>query len=561
MFAQRMAYGNSERVKDLLLTLGKAQRDYKTYPRNHPVLVKRREELWGKLDGILAEGSGELPLRVETEALLFEDEIVYSVPDRRESIAFNLHRNGIRELRFVTGVTREEVDSIVDAMNQDFGADDSDEDLVTVLWTRDLPHVRYEAVDDADPTADWVRDPNGALLQYLAAQRESVGNAKFETAIRFEGNKPARDPRGDIQAIMLAPEEIETLKGLIEEDEARDLVAQVIEILLEVLRASADPQQARNLLKIMEAVVEISVQARTFGRAANTLRTLSDLVPQMPHLAATLRGTIAKFAEPKQVKMLVEVVSHPVDENHRAIDELDLFRYLTLLTKAAVVPLAEAMGVIDDRKLRKTFCDALAELVKTDVSLLGGLSRDSRWFVARNVAYILGLTKNPDSLKILRSLAVHPNEKVRSEAIRAAALMGPAAKDVVNKAMNDPDRSVRMLALELIAPFRDDSTPGLLLAHLQEKEFDAKDAGEKKVLVHAAARVLGDHALAPLSILLTRRRILAGGAQDENRALAAAGIAAIGTQMAVDYLKQGIAAGEPALAQVCEHALREARLL
>lgn len=557
-----MAFGNSERVKDLLITLGKAQRDYKTYPANHPLLVKRREELWGKLDGILAEGSGELPLRVETEALLFEDEIVYSVPDRRESIAFNLYRNGIRELRFVIGVTREEVDSLVDAMNQDFGADDSDdEDLVTLLWTRDLPHVRYEAVDDADPTQEWVRDPNGALLQYLAAQRESTGNAKFETAIRFEGGKPARDPRGDIQAIMLAPEEIAQLRTLIDDDESRDLVLQVIEILLEVLRASTDPQQARNLLKIMEAVVDISIQERTFGRAANTLRTLSDLVPQMPHLAATLRGTIAKFAEPRAIKTLVEVVSHPPDQYHRAIDELDLFRYLTLLTKAAVVPLAEAMGVIEDRKLRKTFCEALAELVKADVNLLASLSRDNRWFVARNVAYILGLTKNPESLKILRSLAAHPNEKVRSEAIRAAALMGAAAKDVVNKALDDPDRSVRMLALELIAPFRDDATPGILVAHLQEKQFDGKDAAEKKVLVFAAARVLGDHALAPLSVLLTRRRILAGGAQDENRAIAAAGIAAIGSQMAIDYLKQGVAAGEPSLAAVCEHALREAKLL
>ena len=466
-----MELANLERVKDLLLTLAKAQRDYKTYPPKHPLLVKRREELFSKFDGILST-SNELPLRIEPEALFYGEKPVYTNADRRESIAFNLHRNGVRELRFMKGLTRDELDGLLFALNEELATDDADEDLITLLWTHDLPHIRYDATDDVDPRLEWARDPGGALRGYLASQRELPGTEKFAAALKFEGNKPPRDPRADVAAITLADAEQATVRRLLEEDEKRDLILQVIEILIEVLRKSSDPGQTRNLLGILEAVVEISVEERQFGRAATILRTLTDLAPKVPALETALRTTIAHFAEPKLVKTLTDVVSAPADSGLAAIDELALFRYLTLLTKAAVIPVAEAMGVIEDRKIRKVFCEALAELVKSDVNLLASLSRDNRWFVARNIAYVLGLTRNPESLRILRSLATHTHEKVRAETVRAAAPMGAGAREIVHRALSDPDRAVRILALEVIVPLRDDSTPGILLAQLGEKNLD-----------------------------------------------------------------------------------------
>jgi hypothetical protein len=556
-----MELANLERVKDLLSSLSKAQREYKTYPAKHPLLVKRREELFSKFEFVLSR-SPEIPLRVEQDALFYGDKPVYQNNDRRESIAFNLHRNGVRELRFAKGVTRDELDSFILALNEELATDDADEDLVTLLWTRDLPHVTYDAIEDVDPRLDWVRDPAGALRTYLVSQRELPGTEKFAAAIKFEGGKPPRDARGEINAITLTPDEAATVRRLIAEDDARDLVLQVNEILVEVLRASADPTQVRNLLQILQAVVEISVEERQFKRAAATLRTLAELAPKMPQLENALRATIAHFAEPKLVKTLVDVVSKPAEAGLVPVDELDLFHYLTMLTKAAVVPLAEAMGVIEDRKMRKVFCESLAELVKTEPTLLATLSRDNRWFVARNVAYVLGLTKNPEALRILRSLATHANEKVRAETVRAAAPMGMGARDIVHHALTDPDRSVRILAFEVILPFRDDTTPGLLLAQLGEKEFEPKDAAEKKALAIAAARVLGEHALAPLSVLLTKRRTFGGAATEaDTRAASAAGIAAINSPPAVDYLRKGMSAGDAGLAAACEQALREAKLL
>lgn len=550
-----------ERVRDLFVTLAKAQRDYKTYPRNNPILIKRREELFGKFEQVLSE-MDDLPLKVQTEELLFADQPIYKSADRRESIAFHLYRHGVREIRFLRGIQASEIDGFIDAINTDFSAEELDDDLITVLWTRDLPHFRYDAVDDVDPRMDWVRDPAGVLRQYLVAQREMPGDDKFRNVLNLEGGAPARDPRGDLSAISLSQEEVGSLHALLHEDSRRDLALQVIDILTRVLKETTDPNEARNLLRILERVVDISIDLRNFNRAATTLRVLSELPQMQAALASAVRGTIAKFGEAKSVKHLVDVVSRPEplpgEPALVPIDELDLFRYLIQLTKAAVVPLAEAMGVLQDRRIRKVFCEAIAELAKADVGLLAGLSRDNRWFVARNVAYILGLTKNPDSLKILRSLAIHPNERVRAEAVRAAALMGPGAKDIVQRALTDGDRLVRLLAYDLAVAFADRDTATTLLGILQDREFDGRESAEKRAVCLALARIAGEHALQPLSKVLVKSGVL--GSKDESRGAAAAGIAAIGTETSSAYLREGARSGDGALAAICLQALREAKL-
>ena len=549
-----------DRVRDLLGTLAKAQKDYKTYPRNNPILLRRREELAGKFGTMLGEIQ-ELSLSVDADKLSLGNEAVYQNADRRESIAFHLYRHGIRQLRFVAGLAIEELDGFLDAVNLDFDVGDGllDDDLVTVLWSKDLPHLRYDAVDDVDPRLDWVRDPKKSLVDYLVAQREMPGNEKFNNVIRLEGGAEARDPRGDIAAIMLTPEEIAGIRQRIDEDGKRDLALQVIEILVRVLQ-DADPNEAKNILRILERVVEISVDQKAFHRAATTLKVLTDLANTKAELSNTIRASIHRFGEPKAVKQLIEVVARPIAEGERPLDELDLFRYLILLTKTAIVPLAEAMGVVQDRRVRKVFCEAIAELVKAEPGLLAGLSRDSRWFVARNVAYILGLTKNPDALRILRALAVHPNERVRAESVRAAGQLGPGAKDVIHRALTDGDRLVRLLAFDLVVPFKDENAAKILVDALLDKGFEEKEVAEKRALAGALARVAGEAALGPLTQIFLRKSMLGGTGRDESQRAAAAGIAAIGTPNAVALLQQHANGSDPALKDIAAATLKEFRL-
>src|SRR2546428_12167429 len=98
-----------EPVRDLWATFLRALRDYKTYPRNNPILARRRDELAAKMQTVL--GGGDLAVQIAPTRIVFDGETVHENADQRESLPFHLYLHGIRELRFLAGITLEEVES------------------------------------------------------------------------------------------------------------------------------------------------------------------------------------------------------------------------------------------------------------------------------------------------------------------------------------------------------------------------------------------------------------------------------------------------------------------
>src|SRR5258705_6718848 len=92
-----------EPLRELFTLLAKAQRDFKTYPRNNPILVRRREELHAKILPILAV-EADLVIDVRSEELRYRGVDVYRNTDPRESLSFHLYRHGLRELTFHAGL-------------------------------------------------------------------------------------------------------------------------------------------------------------------------------------------------------------------------------------------------------------------------------------------------------------------------------------------------------------------------------------------------------------------------------------------------------------------------
>ena len=52
------------------------------------------------------------------------------------------------EFTFLKGLEFEEIEDLLEVMHTCFKSPDSEEDLVTLLWEKDLNHVKYLVVDD-----------------------------------------------------------------------------------------------------------------------------------------------------------------------------------------------------------------------------------------------------------------------------------------------------------------------------------------------------------------------------------------------------------------------------
>ena len=164
-------------------------------------------------------------------------------------------------------------------------------------------------------------------------------------------------------------------------------------------------------------------------------------------------------------------------------------------------------------------------------------TRATKWHVPRNAAYVLGQTRDPMAMKLLRGLVEHPHEKVRIEALRAVAHVSPeAAPDIIAHAIADRDRTVRLLALDLAA----NAPSAKLVESLVVKVRGAGDidAQERRTIAIALGRIAGDAVLHIFKEMAVKRALFGRAKIDDARVAAVAGLVAIGSTDAESVLTE-----------------------
>src|SRR5207248_1972181 len=132
----------------VLRQLDKACRATRTYGLLNAVTERFFGQLQAEMTSHL-ETWPVLGLVVERAELRVWDQVVYRSEDSvGESLAFRLYSDGIRELRFLHGISAGELRSFLDAL---WGRDDSpdaDDDVVTRLWGKDLATISFITAED-----------------------------------------------------------------------------------------------------------------------------------------------------------------------------------------------------------------------------------------------------------------------------------------------------------------------------------------------------------------------------------------------------------------------------
>jgi hypothetical protein len=543
-----------EGLTDLCAALVKAQQDFRRYPRNNPLLARRLEDLLQRLAQLFTT-TAAVRLEVGPTTLTYEGQEVYRGPERG-SLTAPLHRHGIRELSLHRGVSREEVEALLDALNYFPNEEDPDEDLLTFLWEKHLRGVRYVVVDDVPGQARWATDPLGMLSDILSAQPERPLAEALPELLREARSAPAHDPRASLQAVRLGEPQRASLQAMREADRQQDVAVAVIDVLLSVLRSGVGSRDLEELLRAVGRIVAASLADGQLQRATRVLRQLRQVVAveEDPAVAQAVRATLDGVGSAQVLAPLFE----RIQAGWEGVDEEALGALLHALPVSAAPALAGALEQLADRRMRRLFCTVIAGLVRDDVERLAPLMVADSWYVTRNLAYILGLTHNPASQRILRELAGHPHERVRLEALRSLSqFRGATTRSLVLRALDDPDRGVRMQALGVVTGYPDPATTRALLTRLADRGFSRLDAQEKRALAVATGRLARDAALPELTALLQQRSLLGRARSEEERAAAVHGLAAVGSPAAQAQLAQ-LAQESAGARALVEQALREA---
>lgn len=146
---------------------------------------------------------------------------------------------------------------------------------------------------------------------------------------------------------------------------------------------------------------------------------------------------------------------------------------------------------------RRSLFDVLVELPAA-VPALTRMLNDSRWFVVRNAADLLGEINATAAEAALIDLLRHTDDRVRRSATNALLKLGtPSALKTIYEAVNDASPEVRMQAAAAISTKRDGRTSSTLIRAIEDED----DSDVQVAMIAALGRVATNDAVQKLQKL------------------------------------------------------------
>lgn len=553
-------------VKNLLVTLTKALRAVQLYDERNPVyqrfvsgLASAFRDLWDSMD--------RLSLAVEEEALLVHGEEVYRNDSRNESLAFLLHKDGIREISFLPGLEDAELEAFLRVLQRARSAGPQGDDLVTILWDADLQYVRYAYVDLLAEGVDLPgREPDLSisLAPILEGELQAPSEPEGE-----EGEDQAGDGAGpplqssisreDFNPTLYALDraEQEELQRELEREMSRPLREDVLAALFDRLEEPEHPSRQSEILSILATLLPNLLSQGLLRRAGEVLQELQ-VVRSRP---ATFDGV--REAEGDRI---LDELSTPeaLGELVRALEEkaitptaLELGSFLRHLKSGALGPLLHAADVMEDRSLKPVLMDAVRGIAESNPALVVEFLSDERPTVNRGAARMAGRLRLAEAAPGLARLLRHPDPTVRLAALEGGVnLRSSAVTGMLQEGLEDEDREVRMGAARGLAELRFKPSATAFREILKGKAIRSADLSEKIAFFESYGVMEDPGAVPLLSGMLNGRSLLGRREHPEIRACAALALGKVGTREALAAMERAREDGDPVVRSAVNRAMR-----
>jgi hypothetical protein len=548
-------------VKEVMGQLAKTAKTLKLYLPNNPIYQKFLQDLYDRIAGHI-EAYGDLRLRIKQYQMVYQGEVVYENMTSLESLAFKFYVDGLRDLTLMEGLELEELTEFIEIISRKYDPDDPDDDIVTLLWDRRLPHIKYLVSEDFIQESDQVpmkENPEGVQEMMRDQTQFTLPSTIDTTAVVNQalGIKLRDQTLGAI--FTLAEDEVARIRQEMSRDEDINPIAILLNILLEILRIDITDGGFQESADLLDSVFETLLRRGDLKYAIRIIRAYNELLAPGSDVSEArnviLRASLEKASSPGMIEAFGAIL-----ERSEQIDADQVLAFCLLLGKQAVLPLVDLMGKEERAKIRRTLCEGLVQICRGNIEPLYRGLKDPRWFVARNVLYVIGRIGNPDSLEKLRPLVSHKEVRVRKELIHTLdTFRDDRARDMVLDLVEDPDSSIRTQALRSLASEHHDPALDTLLNLVHRKSFLQYDAREKMEWFRALGQIGGNEMIPLFQRLLGRgmRAWFNKTAHEETALAAVEGLRRIGTPEAQGVIMSGQKTSRKRIREACQRATRD----
>jgi len=514
-------------AKDVIQAFLKAKKAVRMYPENNPIYKKTLEDTFSKFTDLFSYRD-ELNLKIKQNEIFFDAEQVYANTEKDDNLALFFFKDGLRELTFMKGLSQPEMEEFLKIISLDFDREAVDDDIVTLLWEKDFHYIKYVA-DDAFLVED--EDFERAEINQVKSKAPPPDEILKAYAAAFE----SEDVKG-ISIVNLTDKDLQVLVKEMEKD-TLDKTGKIYQILLEMLLQAESVPEYEDVLSLLRNVFSYSLKQKNLRTAVDIMQQTRALA-ENPVFSDTIKRQmnllLASVNSEESIKSLGEMF-----DSDAALDEQLASEYTAFLNRTSIPPFISLLGELESIHGRKIVIDILINLGKHDIQAVAKGLQDNRWFVVRNIIYILRHIGDKKAVEYLLATAKHTDERVRKEAIKTLGeLKNALALQTLRDCLDDPDPSIRKIAVKALGSIGSETAKRIILEKTSGKAFRDKDFDEKRDFYEVLARWNQADVIDFLIGTLKRKALFGKAKVDENRACAAYCLGLMGSKDSLTVLSK-----------------------
>ncbi len=334
-----------------------------------------------------------------------------------------------------------------------------------------------------------------------------------------------------------------------------DKIDKLINILTELLYETDNSEDYTNITNHFLNCFDYALTHDNFAVIVKTLSSLREIV----------NDSSSKESLKKNAKKTIyiagssRIVSHigTLLDKGQIPDRNEFNRFIETLDTNAAASLIRLLGSLETIRARKYIIETLVSIGNRDISLVLSGLKDSKWYVARNIIYILRKINNTSALEPLTQMIKHPDIRVKKEAFKAIGSLGRAkAAFILTDSLEDADIEVRKAALHAMKDIGSESAKRTIMDHISKKQFIDTALEEKKFFYSTLAKWKDPEVYRFLTDTMSRKKLWKKTRNDESRACAAYCLGLLGDGNAVQLLQKYKASGNKKLSDISSESIR-----
>ncbi len=533
-------------IKALMHALTQTVKTYRLYDSSHSIpskfldrLIKDFHQHFDQYDSFsiqIAEGQ-----------ITYHGNVVYETQDAQDlkgSMPFLFFKDGIRGIHFLKGLEDKELEDFLNLIRKKDLLDHLEDDLVTLLWERDFPHIDFVIVDDFLEESTYTPGTYEDLLKGLEynaweaggeggaeaeAEGKSVshgGGGKTRTAANVTDTERVKlfldlsSEQAFMQACALNADEMEKVDREVEEEQQPERLYVLIKEILEILlHLGEDIDAYENMISYFKKTIESFLQEDQIDKAVTTFQNISQIMDSMvlkDQQASALRSILEFASSPRSIALLGKAIKAV-----GAGDSESIHQYFQFLTKEAVDPLCHLLKELEPGKWRKWTSDLLIELCKEEIRPLSKSLLDPDSLFISNMLYILGRIGHPSTPEYLGKMVTHPDLKIRGETLQLLSKFGVKGIGLVQKLLRDPSPEIRARASLALVKMDKNRAARTLIEIIQLEDFYKRDYEEKVSFFRALGETGSKEAIRVLQEMSKEKKWFKGAKWNEMRICAA----------------------------------------